>query len=195
MRDFILFVGVDLGDGFCEVGDVKDGVVAEAVVALFFGGDLSFEGAGGFNEDFFRGCGAQAAYESCGSIFGGCIFHEFKNLFDVTVVDERSICFIGFVSGESCRVYSGGTIECVYDEAGVVGDGPQSGSVCIAGSFLASVFGEGFAIFFDLGDVREIRQTNPLNISIKHSRKFSHFSGVCSSYEYLSFHALTLIAV
>jgi hypothetical protein len=183
VADGVLFGWAKLGDGAGKRGDEEHGVVAEAVLALLSVDDEAFKGSLSFCKDLPRAGQTERADESASSLFSGSIFQQTKQLSDIAMVDEGTGLAIEFGSGEAGTVDTGGTVQGINHEAGIVGNGPEACGGCVAEGLFAGVLGEGGAILFDFRGHGKIGKGKPLNIGIEHGGKLGHLAAIGCCYE------------
>lgn len=176
VAELVFLVGWELGECFVEVGELKDGVVAKAVVAAGGGGDLAVELAiekdeeevvlaaedacllgstlwdvveiGGFcGEEGARDLVFGEGHGEGGDKAGGALF--FGGMLEA-MEQELIICLVvGVVAGEAGAVDAGCAVEGVHSEAGVVSEGAAAGGEGGLDSFFKGVFSKGGLVFVD----------------------------------------------
>jgi hypothetical protein len=145
---------VELGHGFFLVGEVEEGVVAEALGAAWSGEDLAFYGAVSDGEDLSVAGGGEdavvAGWMRARNLAEGLLQAE------VVALVWSAGCGEVVVVGVTGRADAGVAMEGVYFEAGVVGEDDVVGGVAgVEDGFETGVAFEGGLVFVGGGDLFE----------------------------------------
>jgi len=160
MAEGELRLEVDLGHGAVELGQVKEGIVAEAAGAPRCVQDHAFDDTIRGVRRFAVARGDQNATVSGGALWWRKGVKALKK--DNVVPDIGVVVGVGRVDksgigGEAGRAHSWRAGEGVDFKAGVVGENELAGQIPgIVNGFERGVFGKGFAVFFGRVDVGEI---------------------------------------
>ncbi len=159
MADGVFFFGRHLSRGAALLDHVKQGVITKPILALWAESDSALDGGLSSGDNLALVSQAHGTNKPGGAPLVGNVFKLVQELGIIAVI-------VGVWPGVAGREDAGPTIKGIYQQTGIIGEGPQPAKGCVVKSLDVRVLGKGYPGFDGRGQGLEVRQTEKLKMQL-----------------------------